>query len=127
MQIRATRNQLVGFDFAPNTASRKAQDKRITQMIMMIVGMFVFCNTFQILYYTFFTIKGYDSTRYGMYLFGYLIVTVNSSINALFYGIYCKKYRKVFMMYFCPKKSPDQTHKRPLNEPPLPTDLQRIP
>ena len=66
---------MVEFDFAPNAAKRKAQDKRITKMIMTIVGMFVFCNTFQILYYTFFTIEGYYSTRYWMYLFGYLIAT----------------------------------------------------
>ena len=124
LQIRVTSSQLVEFDFGPNAKRRKVQDKRITKMIMAIVGMFVFCNTFQILYYTFFTIKGYDSTRYFMYIFGYLIVTINSSINALFYGIYSQKYRKVFMMYFCPKKiakaNPRKTIlKRPLNGPPF--------
>ena len=39
-----------------------------------------------------------------MFVLSYFVATVNSSVNSVVYGIFSKKYRKVFLEHFCPKK-----------------------
>ena len=43
-------------------------------------------------------------SSYVMFVLSYFVATVNSSVNSVVYGIFSKKYRKVFLEHFCPKK-----------------------
>ena len=70
---------------------------------MIIVGIFVFCNTFQVLYYAI-TFKGMNYPGYIMFLVSSLLATFNSSINVVVYGIFNEKYRKIFKSYFSTKR-----------------------
>ena len=44
-------------------------------------------------------------SSYVMFVLSYFVATVNSSVNSVVYGIFSKKYRKVFFEHFCPKKT----------------------
>ena len=69
---------------------------------MIIVGIFVFCNTFQVLYYAI-TFQGLTYEGYIMFLLASFLATFNSSINVVVYGIFNEKYRKIFRSYFSMK------------------------
>ena len=70
---------------------------------MIIVGIFVFCNTFQVLYYAI-TFNGLTYPGYIMFLLSSFLATFNSSINVVVYGIFNEKYRKIFKSYFSAKR-----------------------
>ena len=43
-------------------------------------------------------------SSYVMFVLSYFVGTVNSSVNSVVYGIFSKKYRKVFLEHFWCKK-----------------------
>ena len=61
---------------------------------MVIVGIFVFCNSFQIFNY-FLKSKVMESIAD-------FFLTFNSSVNAIVYGIYQKKYQEILLMCGAP-------------------------
>ena len=63
------------------------EDIKMEKMIMVIVGIFIFCNSLQVL-------NKFVKTS-AMELVADLLLTVNSSINAIVYGIFSEKYQKV--------------------------------
>ena len=106
LQIRKTKASLA--NFAIDTSNQKANEDRITIMIMMVVGIFVACNSFQFAYNVYQAYRGPNFnkiTNRVMYVVTYFIAILNSSVNAVVYGIFSKKYREVFVEYFCCKKS----------------------
>ena len=108
LQIRKTSIQLA--TLAMTDSKAKGMEIQISKMIMTIVGVFVFCNSFQVLGYFMVGTSGYTFPGYVMFLFANLLVALNSSINVALYGIFNKKYRKLFFKYFCcksPKHSND--------------------
>ena len=70
---------------------------------MIIVGIFVFCNTFQVMYYAI-TYKGMTYPGYIMFLVSSFLATFNSSINVVVYGIFNEKYRKILRSCFSTKR-----------------------
>ena len=62
---------------------------KMTKMIMVIVGIFTFCNTFQIL--------NYIIKNQLVESFANLFIGVNSSVNGIIYGIFNKKFREAFL------------------------------
>ena len=63
--------------------------KVMDKMVMVIVGIFVFCNSFQILNY--FLKNNIVESIADFFL------TFNSSINAIVYGIYQKTYQEILL------------------------------
>ena len=90
-------------DLSPECLRSKSEENKVTKMIMIIVGIFVFCNTFQVLYYAI-TFKGLTYPGYIMFLLSSFLATFNSSINVVVYGIFNEKYRKIFKSYFSTKR-----------------------
>ena len=85
---------------------------RIAQMVMAIVGIFLICNTCTVMCYAYVSKNGFaysgmgDTRQEGIVnLIGVLFVLISTSINAIVYGISSKKYRKMFLKYFCLRKS----------------------
>ena len=76
-------------------------------MILAVVGIFLICNTCTIMCYAYvskngFAYSGMGDTRHGIVnLIGVLFVLIRTSLNAIVYGISSKKYRKMFLKYFC--------------------------
>ena len=62
---------------------------KITKMILVLVGIFAFCNTFQVLN------QWIQSDI--VECIGDLLLTINSSINGIIYGIFNKKFREAFL------------------------------
>ena len=83
----------------------KVKDIKVSQMVMSIVGIFVLCNVFQLMFFLSITASHYSFTTYIFWLLAWLFCAINSSINTLVYGIFCKKFRKLFLIYFCLKSS----------------------
>ena len=99
MQIRKTKASLA--NFAIDTSNQKATEDRITMMIMMVVGIFVVCNSFQAAYSAY---QGFKGPSHVMFVLSYFVAVVNSSVNSVAYGIFSKKYREVFFEHFFCKK-----------------------
>ena len=76
-------------------------------MILAVVGIFLICNTCAIICYAYvmfhgLAYSGMGDTRHGIVnLIGVLFVLISTSVTAVVYGIFNKKYRKMFMKYFC--------------------------
>ena len=105
MQIRKTKANLA--NFAIDTSNQKANEDRITLMIMTVVGIFVACNSFQLAYNAYQAYRGAHFNKITsevMFVLTYFIAVFNSSVNAVVYGIFSKKYREVFVEHFCRKK-----------------------
>ena len=103
LQIKATSVKLA--DVSLKSTRSKIYEDRITKMALIIVGTFVLCNTLQVIYYAYVTLIGVAYSRYIMLLISSLFIAINSSFNAVIYGIFSKKYRKVFLKYFWFKKA----------------------
>ena len=71
-------------------------------IIITVVGIFVAWNSFQFATTVYHAFIG---PSYVMFVLAYFVGTVNSSVNSVVYGIFSKKYREVFVEYFCCKKS----------------------
>ena len=83
------------------------EDRKMTNMIMTIVGIFLICNFTRILFYFFNlpeTFKG-SIWRLISSVVVHLFMTINSSTNVIVYGIFSKKYREMFLQNFCPNSS----------------------
>ena len=83
------------------------EDRKMTNMIMTIVGIFLICNFTRILFYFFNlpeTFKG-SIWRLISSVVVHLFMTINSSTNVIVYGIFSKKYREMFLQNICPNSS----------------------
>ena len=85
-QIKETKNLMKTFARS-NSISKSQMD--MNKMIISIVGVFVFCNSFQILNY--FIKSNMIESIADFFL------TFNSSINAIVYGIFSRKYQEVLL------------------------------
>ena len=87
-------------------------------MILAVVGIFLICNTCTIMCYAYvskngFAYSGMGDTRHGIVnLIGVLFVLISTSLNAVVYGIFNKKYRKMFLKYFCIRKSEEENNSK---------------
>ena len=74
-------------DFTKNIACMSSY--RMTKRIMVIVGIFVFCNSIQVLNYV---------VQFSLLeSIADLLLTINSSINGIVYGIFSKSFRETFL------------------------------
>ena len=96
----------------------KATEIRISMMIMTIVGLFVFCNAFQLLAFFMADKSGFYFGQYIAGLLAWFLACLNSSLNPVVYGIFNKKYKTRFLKYFCLKSSEEanETCSIPLTE-----------
>ena len=82
-----------------DNTEKSLDESRITKMIMTIVGIFIFCNSFPVFY----TIAKKDPfTAYILGLIAHFLVTINASINTVIYGIFNSKFKNVFRHHFWP-------------------------
>ena len=79
----------------------------MTNMIMTIVGIFLICNFTRILFYFFNLPETFNGSIWRLIssVVVHLFMTINSSTNVIVYGIFSKKYREMFLQYFCPNSS----------------------
>ena len=50
-------------------------------------------------------VSGYTFETYIVFFLAFLFVAINSSVNTIIYGIFCKKYRIMLFKYFCHKSN----------------------
>ena len=83
------------------------EDRRMTNMIMTIVGIFLICNFTRILFYFFNLPDSFKGSIWRLIssVVVHLFMTINSSTNVIVYGIFSKKYREMFLQCFCPNSS----------------------
>ena len=87
--------------------NKQQQQSRITQMITAVAGIFLICNTCTLMCYAYvskneFAYSGMGDSRHGIInLIGVLFVLISTSIKAVIYRKFNKKYRKMFLKYFC--------------------------
>ena len=83
------------------------EDRRMTNMIMTIVGIFLICNFTRILFYFFNLPETFNGSIWRLIssVVVHLFMTINSGTNVIVYGIFSKKYREMFLQYFCPNSS----------------------
>ena len=97
-----------------NSSRHKQQEIRITQLIMAVVGLFLICNTCTIICYAYVSKNGFaysgmgDTSHSIVNLIGVLFVLISTSLNSVIYGIFNKKYRKMFEKYFYLRKSEEK-------------------
>ena len=68
---------------------------------MSVVGIFITCNSFPLAYY--FT-QAFIGPSYVMFVIGYFVAVLNSSLNPIVYGIFSKQYKEEFLKHFCHRK-----------------------
>ena len=85
LQIQAKKAE-IEIELGPKVTLQKMD---MDKMVMVIVGIFVFCNSFQILNYFF--------KNNIVECIADFFLTFNSSINAIVYGIYQKKYQEILL------------------------------
>ena len=103
MQVRKTSARLGSLSIDDKKA--KTMEIQILKMVISVVVMFVCCNSFQVIAFYMFGTSGYTFKTYIALLLGYFFAGLNSSLNAVVYGIFNKKYRSIFMKHFCCKIS----------------------
>ena len=84
-QIKDTAAQVREFYKGKKTVDEVKMEK----MIMVIVGIFIFCNSLQVL--------NYIVKSNALELMADLLLSVNSSVNAIVYGIFSKKYQEMLL------------------------------
>ena len=83
------------------------EDRKMTNMIMTIVGIFLICNFTRIIFYFFNLPEKFKGSIWRLIssVVVHLFMTINSSTNVIVYGIFSKKYREMFLQNFCPNSS----------------------
>ena len=72
-----------------NRTSMVMKPQKMTKRIMIIVGIFMICNSFQVLN---------NLLKIGILeSVADLLLTINSSINGIIYGIFSKNFRDTFL------------------------------
>ena len=72
-----------------NRTSMVMKPQKMTKRIMIIVGIFMVCNSFQVLN---------NVLKIGILeSVADLLLTINSSINGIIYGIFSKNFRDTFL------------------------------
>ena len=115
LQVRKTSAQLAMFSM--NDKKAKAMEIRISKMVISIVAIFLFCNSFQVVAFSMLAgTRRENFSSYVVVLLGYFLTAVNSSLNAVVYGIFNKKCRVIFFKYFCcqSSKKSNETCPKPL-------------
>ena len=104
-KINAARAELTGKSNISKVESK--EDRKMTNMIMTIVGIFLICNFTRIIFYFFNLPKTFKESIWRLIssVVVHLFMTINSSTNVIVYGIFSKKYREMFLQYFCPNSS----------------------
>ena len=103
LQVRKTSARLGSLSM--DDKKTKTMEIQILKMVISVVVMFVCCNSFQVMAFYMLGTSGDTFKTYIVFLLGYFFAALNSSINAVVYGIFNKKYRAIFLEYFCCKSS----------------------
>ena len=108
-KINATMAELTSN--SPKNESK--EDRKMTNMIMTIVGIFLICNFTRIIFYFFNLPEKFKGSIWRLIssVIVHLFMTINSSTNVIVYGIFSKKYREMFLQYFCPNSSKSKNNR----------------
>ena len=81
------------------TTSSQSEQKKITIMIIVVVGVFLVCNTFDCIWWILYSLK----VKLPDMFFCVSIFTkmLNSSVNVIIYASFGKKFRDSFSELFC--------------------------
>ena len=104
-KINAAMAELTGRSNISKVESK--EDRKMTNMIMTIVGIFLICNFTRILFYFFNLPEKFQGSIWRLIssVVVHLFMTINSSTNVIVYGIFSKKYREMFLQNFYPNSS----------------------
>ena len=86
------------------TNKPKLHQRKLTIMAMVLVTVFVICNSFYSIYFILRGLKIISSkATVSQYLYpiACLFTVLNSSVNVIIYGIFDMKFRRVFLSLFC--------------------------
>ena len=71
---------------------------QVATVVLVLSTIFVICNSAESIYY----ILRYFGASINCHNFTFLAITFNASVNALVYGIFSQKFRKIFINLICP-------------------------
>ena len=86
---------------------------RVATVVLVLSIIFVTCNSAESIYY----ILRYFGASLNCHNFTFLAITFNASINALVYGIFSQKFRKIFINLICPSCKDGLTTKSSVRTP----------
>ena len=98
-----------------NSARLKNQETNMTTMMFVVVSVFTFANLFYFLCKFFKETEIIEKNTIKNYLrpFADLLMTLNSSVNVIIYGIFSKRFRKIFLKVIrCKKEDSKVIHSR---------------
>ena len=89
----------------------KLHEKKLTIMAMVLILVFVFCNSFFTLYYflKYHKVIGEAEKQY-LYPTACVFTVLNSSVNVIIYGIFDMKFRRIFISLFLPCQSSESNN-----------------
>ena len=87
-----------------------AKERNLTRMMFSVVFLFIICNT---LYYILYFAYYFDLLQPSDYIFvravNIFLLTINSSINIIFYFLYIKSFRtNLLALFSLPKSNPNK-------------------
>ena len=81
------------------TTSSQSEQKKITIMIIVVVGVFLVCNTFDCIWWILYSLKVELPDMF--YCVSIFTKMLNSSVNVIIYASFGKKFRDSFSELFC--------------------------
>ena len=98
-QIRNTKKQLT--NCFPSNQNTMINENRVAKMVMVMVVLFVVCNSAESLTNVLMVYKIVGANLSTRATLHFLIV-FNSSVNTIVYGLFNKKFRRLFFNLICP-------------------------
>ena len=98
-----------------NSARLKNRETNMTTMMFVVVSVFTFANFFYFLCKILGLTNAIEKTTIDEYLrpFADLLMTLNSSVNVIIYGIFSKRFREIFFKVIrCKKQGSNVIHSR---------------
>ena len=98
-----------------NSARLKNQETNMTTMMFVVVSVFTFANLFYFLCKFFGETEIVEKNTIDKYLrpFADLLMTLNSTVNVIIYGIFSKRFRRIFLKVIrCKKEDSKVIHSR---------------
>ena len=84
------------------SSSEKSQTRKVTIMVVILVGVFVSCNILDFIWWMLKTFKS-DFNPPGVFTcLSDFSETLSASVNVIIYSTFGEKFRKTFASLFCP-------------------------
>ena len=84
------------------SSSEKSQTRKVTIMVVILVGVFVSCNILDFIWWMLKTFKS-DFNPPGVFTcLSDFAETLSASVNVIIYSTFGEKFRKTFTSLFCP-------------------------